>query len=114
MLGANARRQKILAVMNVRRHDTFDNLANEFGVSKRTIRYDIEYLSVGYPIYTVSGRYGGGVYIMDGCQADKKYLSIEQSDLLSNLSSKLSDKDKTVMESILKEFSIPRNGGKAS
>ena len=35
---------EILEVLCRRRSDTVENLANEFGVSKRTIKYDIEYL----------------------------------------------------------------------
>jgi len=40
------------------------NLAFEFGVSERTIRRDIDALSLVAPIYTQAGRYGGGVYIL--------------------------------------------------
>lgn len=36
----------------------------EFEVSERTISRDIEELSLTKPIYTKSGRYGGGVYIL--------------------------------------------------
>lgn len=38
-----------------------NNLAFEFGVSIRTIRNDIDTLSLSYPLETVRGRYGGGV-----------------------------------------------------
>ena len=39
------RRQKILEVLCLRRHDTYEGLAQEFNVSKRTIRRDIEILT---------------------------------------------------------------------
>ena len=41
-LRPNERREAILEVLCKRRQETIDNLAQEFGVSRRTIRYDIE------------------------------------------------------------------------
>lgn len=38
---AAERRQAILEALCMRRHETRENLANEFGVSKRTIEYDV-------------------------------------------------------------------------
>ena len=55
------RRQKLLELLCIRRHDTCDNLAHEFHVSSATIRRDIAVLTCSYPIETVCGRYGGGV-----------------------------------------------------
>lgn len=60
------RREAILKVLCQRRQDKIDNLAFEFGVSVRTIKNDIEELSLAYPIETVRGRYGGGVKVADG------------------------------------------------
>ena len=60
------RRQKLLELLCIRRHDTCDNLAHEFHVSSATIRRDIAVLTCSYPIETVCGRYGGGVRIADG------------------------------------------------
>ena len=40
------------------------NLANELGVSVRTIQRDVDRTSTYAPIYAKSGRYGGGVYIL--------------------------------------------------
>lgn len=50
---SNERRNALLEILSMRRFETLENLAFEFGVSKRTIRYDIEILSLTYPIYTV-------------------------------------------------------------
>ena len=58
------RREAILKVLCQRRQDKIDNLAFEFGVSVRTIKNDIEELSLAYPIETVRGRYGGGVILL--------------------------------------------------
>ena len=44
------RREAILEVLCIRRHDTYRNLAFEFQVSRETIRQDIAVLMCSYPI----------------------------------------------------------------
>lgn len=105
-MGPNERRMAIIEALCQRRQDTMPNLAEEFGVSVRTIHTDIEILSLSYPIETKSGRYGGGVKVMDGFRLDRKYLKPEQEDLLSRLASTLSGDDLTIMNSILKDFAL--------
>lgn len=56
------RRTQLWEKLRVRRKDTIANLANEFGVSKQTIRRDIDALSREHYIYTLPGRYSGGVF----------------------------------------------------
>ncbi len=58
------RHRQIIRLVRARGSDTIKNLAMEFEVSERTISRDIEELSLTKPIYTKSGRYGGGVYIL--------------------------------------------------
>lgn len=58
-MGAAERRQLILDLLCQRRKETIPNLAAELGVSERTIRRDIEMLTLRYPIETACGRYGG-------------------------------------------------------
>ena len=58
------RRQKIIRILYRRGHETISNLAQELGVSERTVLRDIYMLSEKEPIYTQTGRYSGGVYIM--------------------------------------------------
>ncbi|MCD7729835.1 MAG: HTH domain-containing protein [Clostridia bacterium] len=108
---ANERRLAIIELLCVRKFETRANLAFEFGVSKRTIEYDIECLSVDYPIYTVPGK-GGGIRIMDGYRNGKKYLSEEQAQFLSGLMSTLSGDKRTIAESILKDFGMPAKNGR--
>ena len=105
------RRMEILEVLCRRRSDTVENLANEFGVSKRTIKYDIEYLSLSYPVYTVQG-HGGGVRIDDGYRLGMKYLSEKQTNLLEKLAVGLTGEDLATMQSILKKFKEPKRGNK--
>ena len=105
-MGPNERRQEIMETLCHRRQETMANLAFEFGVSVRTIRNDIDILSLSYPLETVRGRYGGGVRVMDGFYMNRKYLKSEQIDLLVRLRASLSGKDITVMDGILREFAL--------
>lgn len=82
------------------------NLAFEFGVSTRTIRNDIDILSLSYPIETIRGRYGGGVKVADGYYLNRKYLKPEQQELLERLRTSLSGNDLAVINSILKDFAL--------
>lgn len=107
MQSALERRQEILEVLCERRHESVEKLATEFGVNERTIRRDIEYMTLSYPIYTVPGK-GGGVYVSDGYRLGKKYLTDKQSELLEELSKGLTGNELAVMQSILKTFKEPR------
>lgn len=105
-MGPNERRQEIMETLCHRRQETMNNLAFEFGVSIRTIRNDIDILSLSYPLETVRGRYGGGVRVMDGFYMNRKYLKPGQRDLLVRLRASLSGKDLDVMNGILQEFAL--------
>lgn len=78
---ADERRRAILEALCQRRHETRENLAFEFGVSKRTIEYDVVRLSQSYPIYTTKGT-GGGIHVMEGYRLDGSYLSAEEQSFL--------------------------------
>lgn len=65
MRATTERRQAIIDILCKRRYETIDNLAFEFSVSRRTIRRDIELLSISFPLYTIRG-VGGGVHIVEG------------------------------------------------
>jgi predicted DNA-binding transcriptional regulator YafY len=105
-MGPNERRLEIMETLCHRRHETMENLAFEFGVSIRTIRNDIDHLSLSYPLETMRGRYGGGVRVMDGFYMNRKYLNPEQKDLLERLRTSLSGADLTIMNSIFKDFAL--------
>lgn len=55
MQSAIERRQQVLEAISDRRTERIENLAAEFGVSRRTIERDILVLSCSYPIVTVQG-----------------------------------------------------------
>ena len=102
-MAADERRRRILEALSVRRYETCDNLAFEFGVSVRTIYNDLLHLSREYPIYTSQG-HKGGIRMMDGYYVNRKSLTVKQSELLARLSSGLTGEDKKTMEEILKMF----------
>ncbi len=105
-MGPNERRMEIMEVLCQRRRDTMSNLALEFGVSIRTIRNDIDTLSLTYPLETIRGRYRGGVRVIDGFYLDRKYLKPKQKDLLERVRLGLSGDDLALMDSILWDFAL--------
>ena len=74
MQSAIERRQQVLEAISDRRTERIENLASEFGVSRRTIERDILVLSCSYPIVTVQGA-AGGVRAMDGWYVTRRYLN---------------------------------------
>ena len=104
---ATERRMAILEALCERRHDSVENLANEFNVSVRTIKYDIEALILSYPVYTTQGC-GGGVHVVEGYYIGRKYLKPNQQELLEKLSATLSGEDAKTMREILKTFALKR------
>ena len=104
MMTAIERRDAILDRLCVRRHDQVKNLAEEFGVSEKTIRTDIEVLACSYQIETVRGRHGGGIYVADGYHRGRKTLSPEQAALRKKLAPSLEGHDLEVMNSIINQF----------
>lgn len=113
------RRSEILRILCHRRHETIENLASEFGVSERTIRRDVEILSLSKPIYTQSGRYGGGVYVMEGYSMDRMYMDVKELEVLKKLSWAvqaneliLTDDEKRVLDSIISIYTKPETKSK--
>lgn len=100
-MSANERRQRLLEVLCLRRHDTYQQLAHEFGVSRETIRNDIEILMCSHPIETVRGRYGGGVRVRDEYPPYRKTLNTKQVSLLIRLSTQLDGDDLATISSII-------------
>ena len=105
------RRLRLIEILCKRRKETLDNLAYELNVSKRTIRYDIEVLSVSFPIYTLTGPYGG-IFIAGNYQLGMKYLTDSQCELLERLLETAEGAEKEILHSILKTFRKPDIKGK--
>ena len=100
---AAERRQAILEALCMRRHETRENLANEFGVSKRTIEYDVLNLMLTYPVYTTQGN-GGGIHVVDGFRLDRPRMNDKQTALLQKVLLTLSGEDKDTMQEIIKIY----------
>ena len=99
-MNAVERRWAILTALCARRQETRGNFANEFGVCKRTIDYDVFCLSLKYPIYTVRG-YGGGIRVVDGFRLDRPGMNEKQLGLLNRLLCRLDGEDEIIMRQII-------------
>ena len=112
------RRRKMLKMLCRRRSETVHNLALELGVSERTIRRDVEILSLEEPIYTQSGRYGGGVYVQEGYSMDRMYMAPEELHVLQKISDMvdkqvlchLNAEEKRILHSIISVYTKPTTG----
>lgn len=82
-MGTAERRMEIIKILCRRRHETMSNLAAQFHVSVKTIQRDIDSISLMIPIYTQSGRYTGGVYVVEGYSMDRMYMSTKEIELLT-------------------------------
>ena len=116
-MGTTERRTAILKTLCRRRYETISNLANEFEVSERTIRRDIEILSYTEPIYTQTGRYAGGVYVVDGYSMDRMYMSEDEIAILQKIRDKanrqnlglLLPREEKILDHMIHSYSKPKN-----
>ena len=99
-MSAVERRQQLLTLLCQRRRETIPNLAAELGVCERTIRRDIEALTLTYPIETHCGRYHGGVRLADWYYPDRR----RQEALLRRLAADLQGEDLEDINQILIQF----------
>ena len=106
MQSATERRQDVLYYISDRRRVTYQEIADEFGVSFNTARRDVELLACSYPIDVVNGK-GGGVRAMDGWYLSRRYLHEDQEKLLRTLLAGLQPEDQKTMQSILDAFAKP-------
>ncbi|MBP3540975.1 MAG: HTH domain-containing protein [Clostridia bacterium] len=102
---SHERRQAIWHSLCHRRQDTAAHLAAEYNVCQRTIYYDVEILSLIYPIESVRGRYHGGIKIPDWYTPNPNVYSPAQLDLLIRLQANLQGNDLIIMSSIISQFS---------
>lgn len=86
IIEGNKRRNEIVKILYGRGHETISNLAFEFGVSIRTIQRDIDAISLTVPVYTQTGRHGGGVYVLNN---SKKYIQMTEKGKIMKKEEKL-------------------------
>ena len=109
------RRHELMKILCRRRHETVRNLASEFGVSMRTVQRDIATLSRTEPIYTQCGKYGGGVYVVDGYSMDQMYMKEQELAVLQKIyiaadenRSLLTDDEKNLLKHLISKYSKPK------
>lgn len=102
MLAAD-RRMEIVSILVVSGHVTMRELAQEFGVSRRTIMHDISRLTYGYPIYTKQGP-GGGVFIMDSYKPYNNTLTVTEQERLKQMYHAAEGEDKKILERVLRKY----------
>lgn len=106
---ARERRKAMLEVLCLRGHDTRANLAFEFGVSKRTVEYDVQILSLEFPIYTQQGK-GGGIYVSKGFRLIQQCLTCKQTQLLRKVADTLTGEEKQTMQEIIERYGFSEGG----
>lgn len=110
-MGIAERRIRIMRILCRRGNETIANIAQELGVSTRTIRRDIDELSLTEPIYTQTGRYGGGVYVMDNYIMDRMYMEDNELAVLIKLSEQaqnyITPEELKTLKSIIEQYSKP-------
>lgn len=112
VLGTAERRKEIMKILCQRRHETVKNLAFEFGVSTRTIRRDIDMLSLTVPIYTQTGRYCGGVYLLEDHLKNQIHMTDKESEIIQKVfhelvkgqNNILTKKELEIFRSIVKKY----------
>lgn len=97
------RREEIINLLIIRRHTTAGELAQEFGVSIRTIQYDIQALSPVYPIYTKQGE-NGGIFMRDDYRPYSNTLTLDEVDALKELYGREKGLHKEILYGILKKY----------
>ena len=101
---AAERQDLIMATLRRERTATISNFAAACGCNARTIRRDIEALSVsGFPVETVQGN-GGGVRLAEWYQPHRTTLGPEQLEVLQRFMASALPADRAVLGSIIDQF----------
>jgi len=105
---AAERQNLMMATLRKERRASISHFAAACGCNERTIRRDIEALSVsGFPVETAQG-HGGGVQLADWYQPHRTALCPEQMEVLRRLMTSVQPDDRAILGSILDQFSPKR------
>ena len=107
------RRLEIISILVVSGHTTSKELAQEFGVTRRTILHDVSVLSYGYPVYTKQGE-GGGIFIMDSYKPYNNTLTPIEQERLKKMYDAAEGEDKKILGRVLRKYVHIRNCRKIS
>ena len=99
---AYERRKAIMQILRLRKYEKVDNLAFQFSVTPRTIKRDIEILSLTESIYTRQGKYGGGIYYDDF--EEKATPTAQKIALLNKLKNYCSAEELKTLRRIIKDY----------
>lgn len=115
-MGTTERRREIMKILCRRQHETMYNLASELGVSIRTIQRDVDALSITEPIYTQTGKYTGGVYVVESYSIDRMYMTDSELNVLKKVYiasdknvSLLTKDEKKILEGLISQYSKPKS-----
>ena len=97
------RRMEIINILIIRRHITTNELAQELGVSTRTIQYDIQALSPGFPVYTKQGG-DGGIFIGDDYKPYVNTLSADELKTLREIYGQAEGAQKKILLQIIHKY----------
>lgn len=100
---ATDRRMEIISIFVVSGHATTQELAQELGVSRRTIMHDVSVLSYGFPIYTKQG-VGGEVFIMESYKPYNNTLTVTEQERLKKMYHVAEGEDKKILERVLRKY----------
>lgn len=106
-MNATDRRMEIISILVVSGNVTAGELAQEFGVTRRTILNDVVALTYGYPIYTKQGA-GGGIFIMDGYKPYNNTLTPLEQERLKKMYHMAEGQDKKILERVLRKYGAYR------
>ena len=109
MTGTSERRLAIRDFISERRRTTVPEIMEEFHVGYNTVLRDLDAITEITSFYKVPGR-GGGIHAVDGWYASSHYYTTDQEAFLRKLEAGLqTDKDRKMMEGILRAFAMPRH-----
>ena len=94
------RRFEIIRILETKRCEKMANFASHFGISIRTICYDIVFLTAFHPIETVRGK-NGCVKLMDGYHTYQNILSEEEQKTLNEIIPLISEPQAEVIKKLL-------------
>ena len=102
-MSASERRAEIMRILVGRRKCYLSDLAQELGVSKRTIQRDVQTLVLQYPLESIHGN-GGGIRLADWYHPHRNILSQEQIRTLRELSSYADEQQKKIVQQIISAY----------
>ena len=105
------RRAEIIRILESRRRENLSNLVFLFGVSRRTICYDIEILTALHPIETVRGK-NGCIKLVEGYRTYQNILSEEQQETLIEIIPLISKRHAAILKGLLLAHGSRKNQGR--